>query len=100
MEVRLDILQNLIQQRKFLVLLKKKPPKNTSQENSDNYHFWLLLDKFLYELDLGVDKQYKYLYSNLELEKLNLKNFPYLPLLIFAGALITTATIGLPVFIS
>jgi len=29
-----------------------------------------------------------------------LKNFPYLPFLIFAGALITTATIGLPVFTS
>jgi len=29
-----------------------------------------------------------------------LKNYPFLPFLIFAGALITTATIGLPVFTS
>jgi len=29
-----------------------------------------------------------------------LKNFPYLPFIIFAGALITTATVGLPIFIS
>jgi len=29
-----------------------------------------------------------------------LKKFPYLPFIIFAGALITTATFGLPVFIS
>ncbi len=78
----------------------KKQLKNISQENSDNYYFLLLLAKFGLELDLGVDKQYKYLYSNVELEKLNLKNFPYLPFLIFAGALITTATIGLPVFTS
>jgi len=27
-----------------------------------------------------------------------LNNFPYLPFIIFAGALITTATFGLPVF--
>ena len=29
-----------------------------------------------------------------------MKNYPFLPFLIFAGALITTATIGLPVFTS
>jgi len=29
-----------------------------------------------------------------------LNNFPYLPFIIFAGALLTTATVGLPVFIS
>ena len=29
-----------------------------------------------------------------------MKNYPILPFLIFAGALITTATIGLPVFTS
>ena len=29
-----------------------------------------------------------------------MKNFPFLPFIIFAGALITTATVGLPVFIS
>ena len=29
-----------------------------------------------------------------------MKNFPYLPFIIFAGALITTATVGLPVYIT
>ena len=48
----------------------------------------------------GVDKRYKYLYSYFELSSLSLTNFPYLPFLIFAGAIITTATIGLPVFTS
>jgi len=36
----------------------------------------------------------------LELAGLFLKKYPFLPFLIFAGALITTATIGLPVFTS
>jgi len=36
----------------------------------------------------------------LELVSLSLKNYPFIPFLIFAGALITTATIGLPVFTS
>ncbi len=53
-----------------------------------------------YVRELGLDKQYKYLYTVFKLPELNLKNFPYLPFLIFAGALITTATIGLPVFVS
>jgi len=55
---------------------------------------------FYSQESLGVDKQYKYLYSYLELVSLSLKNYPFLPFLIFAGALITTATIGLPVFTS
>jgi len=60
-----------------------------------------LLEKNFYLLYLeGVDKQYKYLYSYFELVSLSLKNYPFLPFLIFAGALITTATIGLPVFTS
>jgi len=29
-----------------------------------------------------------------------MKDFPFLPFIIFAGALITTATVGLPVFVS
>ena len=59
------------------------------------YEVWFLPKKML-----GVDKQYKYLYSYFELVSLSLKNYPFLPFLIFAGALITTATIGLPVFTS
>ena len=63
--------------------------------------FLLLKEKFLpLRKDKGVDKQYKYLYSYFELVSLSLKNYPFLPFLIFAGALITTATIGLPVFTS
>jgi len=56
--------------------------------------------KFYFKESLGVDKQYKYLYSYFELVSLALKNYPFLPFLIFAGALITTATIGFPVFTS
>ena len=56
--------------------------------------------KFLPLIPKRVDKQYKYLYSYFELVSLSLKNYPFLPFLIFAGALITTATIGLPVFTS
>jgi len=59
-----------------------------------------LKEKILPLRQVGVDKQYKYLYSYLELVSLSLKNYPILPFLIFAGALITTATIGLPVFTS
>ena len=63
--------------------------------------FLLLKEKFLpLRQGKGVDKQYKYLYSYFELVSLSLKNYPFLPFLIFAGALITTATIGLPVFTS
>ena len=62
--------------------------------------FLLLKEKFYFKESLGVDKQYKYLYSYFELVSLSLKNYPFLPFLIFAGALITTATIGLPVFTS
>ena len=62
--------------------------------------FLLFKRKFLPLTTPGVDKQYKYLYSNFELVSLSLKNYPFLPFLIFAGALITTATIGLPVFTS
>ena len=63
--------------------------------------FLLLKEKFLpLRTVKGVDKQYKYLYSYFELVSLSLKNYPFLPFLIFAGALITTATIGLPVFTS
>ena len=63
-----------------------------------NFDFWM---KNFYLLEKqGVDKQYKYLYSYFELVSLSLKNYPFLPFLIFAGALITTATIGLPVFTS
>jgi len=62
--------------------------------------FLTLKEKFCLKESLGVDKQYKYLYSCFELVSLSLKNYPFLPFLIFAGALITTATIGLPVFTS
>ena len=62
--------------------------------------FLLLKEKILLLESLGVDKQYKYLYSIFELVSLSLKNYPFLPFLIFASALITTATIGLPVFTS
>ena len=63
-------------------------------------NFLLLKERFHLLERQGVDKQYKYLYSYFELVNLSLKNFPFLPFLIFAGALITTATIGLPVFTS
>jgi len=63
-------------------------------------NFYLFEKNFYSQYLKGVDKQYKYLYSYFELVSLSLKNYPFLPFLIFAGALITTATIGLPVFTS
>jgi len=62
--------------------------------------FVVLKENSTFKTFQGVDKQYKYLYSYFELVSLSLKNYPFLPFLIFAGALITTATIGLPVFTS
>ena len=64
------------------------------------FNFYLEKKDFYLKDSQGVDKQYKYLYSYFELASLSLKNYPFLPFLIFAGALITTATIGLPVFTS
>ena len=100
MEERLVTSQNLIRQRKFLTLQKKKPLRNTYLVNLADVKFLTLKEKILPLRRQGLDKQYKYLYSYLELVSLSLKNYPFLPFLIFAGALITTATIGLPVFTS